>query len=392
MDHIEHKKICVPDTEFESKKQSEEKMDDRSKQNNPKFQCSKCGEKFTNMVWYSKHQGTCNKTMNTAEDPYAEFMKSEMSKSDLNGKSKPPETKPSESLKRDEAKSGVQESGPKPNVNNAFKEQVAKAEAGKGPAVKVEENVAKAKVHDTPQNSQSHSEKNKSEKSSDDPAKVRRFSAVIPDDPPTKFMDSPPKDIPVADCDHNNGEESDLKHSRGEDLTNGVTENGEKTKAEKKEKKPNGVNNLNKDSQGRPQNNVEPDDLKPKKAGNTITKTGKISKTTKPELSKNGLNKAAEEVITPKKTSTVELMEVDEPVESKAKPTSVKKKNDMPMGSLLKDLPTSGTAPQASNSGRSANQPCRMALHLIAIILAYVFLLLLRQSIQSLSTRDVDYV
>ena len=386
MDHIEHKKMCVPDTEFESKKQFEEKMDDRSKQNNPKFQCSKCGEKFTNMVWYSKHQGTCNKTMYTEEDPYAEFMKSETSKSDLNGKSKPPETTPSESLKRDEAKSSVQESGPKPNVNNPFKEPIVKAEAGKESAVKVEENVAKAKVNDTPQNSQSHSEKNKSEKSSDDPAKVRRFSAVIPDDPPTKFMDSPPKDIPVADCDHKE-QESDLKHSRGEDLTNGVTENGEK-----KEKKSNGVNNLNKDSQGRPQNNVEPDDLKPKKAGGTITKTGKISKTTKPELSKNGLNKAAEEVITPKKTSTVEPMEVDEPIKSKAKPSAVKK-NDMPMGSLLKDLPTSGSASQASNSGWSANhQPGRMALHPIAVILATVFLLLLRQSFQSLSTRDVDYV
>merc|ERR1719204_2872445 len=135
----------------ESKKQSEEKMDDRSKQNNPKFQCSKCGEKFTNMVWYSKHQGTCNKTMYTEEDPYAEFMKSETSRSDLNGKSKPPETKPSESLKRDEAKSSVQESGPKPNVNNPFKEQVAKTEAGKEPEFKVEENVAKAKVNESPQ-------------------------------------------------------------------------------------------------------------------------------------------------------------------------------------------------------------------------------------------------
>merc|ERR1712223_2258312 len=281
-------------------------------------------------------------------DPYAEFMKSETSKSDLNGKSKPPETKPSESLKRDEAKSSVKESGPKPNVNNPFKDPVVKAEAGEEPAVKVEENVAKTKVNESAESSQSQSEKNKSEKSSDDPAKVRRFSAVIPDDPPTKFMDSPPKDIPVADCDHKE-QESDLKHSRGEDLTNGVTENGEKTKAEKKEKKSNGVNNLNKDSAGRPQNNVEPDDLKPKKAGSIITKTGKILKTTKPELSKNGLNKAAEEVITPKKTSTVEPMEVDEPIKSKAKPSAVKK-NDMPMGSLLKDLPTSGSASQASNS------------------------------------------
>merc|ERR1712180_533036 len=147
--------MCVPDTEFESKKQSEEKMDDRSKQNNPKFQCSKCGEKFTNMVWYSKHQGTCNKTMFTEEDPYAEFKKSETSKSDLNGKSKPPETKPSESLKRDEAKSSVKESSQKPNANNAFKEPIVKAEAGKESAVKLEENVAKAKVNDTPQNSQS---------------------------------------------------------------------------------------------------------------------------------------------------------------------------------------------------------------------------------------------
>merc|ERR1712037_1095043 len=74
------------------------------------------------------------------------------------------------------------------------------------------------------------------EKSKDDPIKVRRFSAIIPDEPPEKFMDSPPKDIPAASCDHK-GKETDLKHSRGEELTTGVTENGQKTKAEENSEK-----------------------------------------------------------------------------------------------------------------------------------------------------------
>merc|ERR1719239_2087627 len=87
-----------------------------------------------------------------------------------------------------------------------------------------------------------------------------------------------------------------------------------------------------------------------------ITKTGKITKTAKPELSKNGLSKAAEEVVTPKKTSTVEPMEVDEPeVGLKSKPSL--KKNEMPMGSLLKDLPASSSSqapnPEPTTAGRS---------------------------------------
>ena len=201
-----------------------------------------------------------------------------------------------------------------------------------------------------------------------------------------KFMESPPKDIPATGCDHK-GKGTDPKHSRGEELTNGVTENGQKTKAENKDKKTNGVNNLNKDSAARPQNNLESDEVKTKKAGSTITKTGKITKTAKPELSKNGLSKAAEEVVTPKKTPTVEPMDVDEPAEAKAKPPQ--KKNEMPMGSLLKDLPASSS--QAPNPGRSPH-PGKREIHPLAIIFASVFLLLLRQSMQSLSMRDVDYV
>jgi len=341
MDHIEHKKKCVPDTEFEKKNQESEKVDDRNKQNAPKFQCAKCGEKFTNMVWYSKHQGTCNKTMDTEEDEYAEFMKSETSKNDLNSQSKPPDKKASEKPKKEETKSNVKDTAPKTYDAQTAKEPVIKTETTKEPEVKVKVN---EKATESKSSTKGESPK-MPEKSKDDPIKVRRFSAIIPDEPPEKFMDSPPKDIPAASCDHK-GKETDPKHSRGEELTNGVTENGQKTKAENSEKKLNGVNNLNKDSAARPQNNLESDEVRTKKAGSTITKTGKITKTAKPELSKNGLSKAAEEVVTPKKTPTVEPMDVDEP-ETKAKPAL--KKNEMPMGSLLKDLPASSS--QAPNSG-----------------------------------------
>jgi len=341
MDHIEHKKKCVPDTEFENKNKESEKVDDRNKQNAPKFQCAKCGEKFTNMVWYSKHQGTCNKTMDTEEDEYAEFMKSETSKNDLNSQSKPPDKKASEKPKKEETKSNVKDTAPKTYDAQTAKEPVIKTETTKEPEVKVKVN-EKATESKTPTKEESPK---MPEKSKDDPIKVRRFSAIIPDEPPEKFMDSPPKDIPAASCDHK-GKETDPKHSRGEELTNGVTENGQKTKAENSEKKLNGVNNLNKDSAARPQNNLESDEVRTKKAGSTITKTGKITKTAKPELSKNGLSKAAEEVVAPKKAPTVEPMDVDEP-EAKAKPAL--KKNEMPMGSLLKDLPASSS--QAPNSG-----------------------------------------
>merc|ERR1712037_157797 len=296
----------------------------------------------TNMVWYSKHQGTCNKTMDTEEDEYADFMKSETSKNDLNSQSKPPDKKASEKPKKEETKSNVKDTAPKTS-----KEPVIKTETTKESEVKVKVN-EKATESKTPTKEESPK---MPEKSKDDPIKVRRFSAIIPDEPPEKFMDSPPKDIPAASCDHK-GKETDPKHSRGEELTNGVTENGQKTKAENKEKKLNGVNNLNKDSAARPQNNLESDEVRTKKAGSTITKTGKITKTAKPELSKNGLSKAAEEVVTPKKTPTVEPMDVDEP-ETKAKPAL--KKNEMPMGSLLKDLPASSSqAPNSEpTSGRS---------------------------------------
>ena len=94
-------------------------------------------------------------------------------------------------------------------------------------------------------------------------------------------------------------------------------------------------------------------------------------------------------MVTPKKTSTVEPMEVDEP---EAQKTSYKK-NEMPMGSLLKDLPASSSSQASSNPGRSPHNPGKGTIHtLVAIILASVFLLLLRQSMQSLSMRDVDYV
>ena len=368
MDHIEHKKKCVPDTEFENKNQ-EEKVDDRNKQNNPKFQCSKCGEKFTNMVWYSKHQGTCTKTMDTEEDEYSEFMKSESSKNDLNEKMKPPDNKASDP-KKNETKSNIKDAVPTPKV----------AETVKEPAM----------TKETPKESPKTSEK-----PTDDPGiKVKRFSAIIPDEPPEKFLDSPPKDIPAAGCDDHKKKKAsgDPKHSRGGDLlTNGVAEKGEKTKDENNDKKLNGVNNPTKDSGARPQNNLESDEVKTRKGGSaTTTKTGKITKTAKPELSKTGLSKAAEEVVAPKKTSTVEPMDVDEP-EVKPKPSL--KKNEMPMGSLLKDLPASNSSQQqASNPGRSAQPGNLREIHPLAVILASVLLLLLRQSIQSLSMRDVDYV
>ena len=377
MDHIEHKKKCVPDTDFENKNHESEKVDDRTKQNAPKFQCAKCGEKFTNMVWYSKHQGSCNKTMETDEDEYAEFMKSGTGKNDLNSQSKPPDRK------KDEMNSNVKDTAPKP-----AKEPVIKTETAKEPEVKakVNEKETESKSSTNGTNTRKEESPKVSEKAKDDPIKVRRFSAIIPDEPPEKFLESPPKDIPAASCDHK-GKETDPKHSRGEELTNGVTENGQKTKAEHKEKKLNGVNNLNKDSAAPPQNNLESDEIRSKKAGSTITKTGKITKAAKPELSKNGLSKAAEEVVTPKKTPAVEPMDVDEP-EGKAK--SPLKKNEMPMGSLLKDLPASSS--QAPNPGRFLHPGAQRAIQPLAVIFASVFLLLLRQSMQSLSMRDVDYV
>merc|ERR1712045_789335 len=132
----EHKKKCVPDTDFENKNQESEKVDDRTKQNAPKFQCAKCGEKFTNMVWYSKHQGSCTKTMDTEEDEYSEFMKNESGKNDLNSQSKPPDKKASETPKKDETKSNVTDTAPKPSVQETSKDPVIKPGMTKEPEVK----------------------------------------------------------------------------------------------------------------------------------------------------------------------------------------------------------------------------------------------------------------
>jgi len=165
---------------------------------------------------------------------------------------------------------------------------------------------------------------------------TRRFSAIIPDDPPETLKEITSH---LSNCDQKT--EAASKHSKSEEVTNGVTKQADKSKSENINKKSNESNNSSKE------------------ATCLGTKTGKITKQTKADIVKqnNGFSKGVKDVVVPKTSDTVEAMEVDEEETMKHKVTP--RKSDLPMGSLLKDLPTSAKESEPAelrrSEGRSSN-------------------------------------
>ena len=407
MDHVNHKQKCVPDEDFsakhdENKSEPTKEQSEGSKPKMPTFQCSKCSEKFTNMVWYSKHQNSCSYNI-PSENEYSEYTRPEPPKPDYvkvttkninkaKAQDQASETKPAPQSKATEQKSKgldekVQESSNK----------VPDAPATPGNVTEQKSNGSDEKVQETakkvPENASEPPAKVREPQkkvsgpiaTEEKPLKERRFSAIIPDEPPEKFIDSPPNDIKHGNCDQK--KQVEAKHSKPEEHINGVNKHENKTNEQNASKKLNEATIGSKETQF--QNDNDSDESKRKKSGELGPKTGKITKPAKQETVKmrNGLNKAAEEVIAPKKTAKIEAMEVDNEVAA----TPAGKKSDMPMGSLLKDLPAN--APQASSPGRSPSPFLEQTMTmLISVVLATVILLIFRQSIQSLVKRDIDYL
>ena len=442
MDAALHKQNCVPG---EGKKEDTRGSSKPQNSNGPKFECSQCGEKFSNMIWYAKHQGNCSYDIHIPEDEYSEFMKNKTEQAKkYNSSSQAPDTKPKEHVpetkEKTEPKPKASEK-PKESKTTKIPEKPKEPEKPKMAEIpKVVENPKESlvtKVPDKPKDSEKTKvteipivvEKNKnpvitkvpekqkepmnqkesatgktenivteslsgskkkvpmsttynSDTSSEKP---RRFSAVIPDEPPQKFIDSPPKEIPNGNCDHN--KKVNGTHSKPEEHINGVTRNGNKTQGENVAQKTSEATNGS--SVSNPILQEKREEVKMRKPGALGTKTSKVTNPSQPEGEKlkNGLSKAANNEVKPK--NSVEAMEVDDDSLLASKPAV--KRSDMPMGSLLKDLPAS--TPQMSTAGWCSPLPFRQQMtSLITVVLTTVFLHIIRQSIQRLIMRDIDSV
>ena len=439
MDAALHKQNCVPG---EGKKEDTKGSSKPQNSNGPKFECSQCGEKFSNMIWYAKHQGNCSYDIHIPEDEYSEFTKNKAEPAKKsNSSSQAPDTKPKEHVpetkKKTEPKSKVQEKTTESKTTK-IPEKPKEPEKPKVPEIpKVVEKPKEPPITDKPKDSEKTKvtevpkgvEKNKTtgitkvpekpkdpKKQKESPGgktenkvtenmsettkkvpmsttnntdtsseKPRRFSAVIPDEPPQKFIDSPPKEIPNGNCDHD--KKVNGTHSKPEEHINGVTRNGNKTQGENVAQKTS--EQTNGSSVSDPNLQEKREEVKMRKPGALDTKTSMVTNHTKPEGKKlkNGPSKTANNEVKPK--NSVEAMEVDDDSLLASKPAV--KRSDMPMGSLLKDLPAS--TPQMSTAGWCSPLPFRQQMtRLITVVLTTVFLHIIRQSIQRLIMRDIDSV
>ena len=125
-------------------------------------------------------------------------------------------------------------------------------------------------------------------------------------------------------------------------------------------------------------NNVE--DITQQKS-NQGTKTGKVTKPAKATRLNRTLSQDLDGVDLKKKqetNATVEDMDIDEPEIKKAEPPKVTpKKNDMPMGSLLTNLPTTAKPPPTaglSQKSRSNEQVIRI---IVTVVIASALLMVI---------------
>eukprot|EP00092_Neocalanus_flemingeri_P075995 GFUD01094224.1.p1 GENE.GFUD01094224.1~~GFUD01094224.1.p1 ORF type:complete len:743 (-),score=222.03 GFUD01094224.1:579-2807(-) len=376
MDYALHKKICVPDEDFgfisgmkdviNNQYKNEKKVDfdiktekgkpteeikTETKENTPRFQCEKCDQKFTNMVWYAKHKNSCQieeceataatsrdesvPASNNTEDPIP--MSSNLPSQANNCEEPQTQNSMHKHSKISSVTKGKIVENDNDNKHKTSKESFL-------PATK--ENVTNGKIV---------------ENDNDSNKKTSKESVL----PTTKESDKIKSQLPMQSPINSNIEETAQKENKlgtktGKisSATNGKIFESDNDSNQNTSKE--SVIPMTKESekikteppvQSPIDGNVEETAHKKNSLG---TKTGKVSKPTasKPTAKlKKTLSKDLEELDVKKKTDikpTVEYMDVDQPeivINKETLSNGSEKKNDMPMGSLLHNLPMTAKQP-----------------------------------------------
>jgi len=384
MDYALHKKICVPDEDFgfasgmqdvinnqyktekkvgfaenleksksapESKKeehsnpsqkaQASSKAQEKKLPNSPTFQCEKCDEKFTNMVWYAKHKNACQ--IGKCTEPEATSTSDPVS--ERNTKCEEEESKSSKNIPT------------KVNISEEPQKQSSPQKHSKSSSMT------------NGQNDKSNNDINQKTTKEEVLTTRKEYKDTKIDIPMPPFVDNK-----VKEKSENKNEGIKTGHNVKNDNDSSQNTSKEnilptpkepKKDTEKKLKEniiptQNNVKDMEVDSSVQQPNKNKVEDITPKKS-NPGMKTGKVTKPAKAAKLNGTLNK---DDFDPKKKpetkTSVEAMDIDEPEIKKAEtPKTTPKKNDMPMGSLLTNLPTTAKPPPTADL--NSKSPPKMA-------------------------------
>jgi len=402
MDYALHKKLCVPDEEFgfssgmqdainnqnkEKKVGFEEKMDksdssdssaqtiktpasteanEQKKQTTPKFQCEKCAERFTNMVWYAKHKNACKVGESTEPEPTSEKEPVPVtngkheSKSSNNIPSNEPQ-KQSSPPKHSNNSSMTNGSNVEKDINGSKENVLPMPKTSKNIKIDVDE-----KEEDISPNKNDQATKTaQNVKKDNDNIQNTSKENVCPTQEKIKNDINGFRKTSKEQASTTSKEMKNDNHISQTETKENITltpmekkygKHGEKVSNENCA--PSKVDDIKMDTDNQYHNDKNVEE-KTQKKNVQITKTGKVTKPAKAQkLSKDLADVDLKNK--PEATCTVEDMDVDDPEISKVdtlKPTQ--KKNDMPMGSLLTNLPTTAKPPPESDL--NSKSPPKMA-------------------------------
>merc|ERR1712013_661923 len=359
MDYALHKKICVPDEDFgfssgmedainnqfktDKKSVFEEKSEttkdsteskDKKPQARPSFQCDKCEECFSNMVWYAKHKNKCQ----ISESTEAKSTSSSKPVYEMNGNKEsdsshyiPTEKDSSKCPDNANLQPKHSETTTLPKETNSKNDILIGTREKEKKESRVdtrEDSTVKETPKDVSPNQNNTINKTVVNKNDDE---------LNPNT--TKENNSTNTEDVLLNHEKENTSEKDIKNAT--DMKATMLSNKSDTTIKEDEIEMD-IDTPNKISEN-----------KPTRKTNQGTKIGKVAKPSKSAKTAKTLSTDKTETDMTNKVedkTAVESMEIDEPEIAKVECVKpLQKKNEMPMGSLLTNLPTTANPPPESD-------------------------------------------
>jgi len=396
MDYALHKKVCVPDEDFgfstgmqdvinnqsktDKKVVFDEKLEttkdsakskDQKPHAMPSFQCDKCEECFTNMVWYAKHKNKCQISESTeakstsSNKPVYEMNGSKESDSSNNI---PAENEDSKCSQNEHSLPKHSETTTLPKGTNSKNDILIGA---------TEKEKTDSRVDAQKDSTLKETPKEVS------PNKNDKINKTAVNENDNELNQNTTKENVLTNTNeiknvvsNQEMENISVKEKENKAQDNQSTISSTKTKDTNIKKTPDLKPTLTNDIIDTTQKEDEidmdidsPENISEDKSMRKInlgTKTGKVTKSSKKmtrPLSKDKTDTDRTNKVEDK--TTVESMDVDEPEITEIKNVKPsQKKNDMPMGSLLTNLPTTANPPPESdlNSNSTPANPKRCSM------------------------------
>jgi len=386
MDYALHKKVCVPDEDFgfssgmqdainnqfktekkvvfDEKTASTESKDPKP-QTSPTFQCDKCAETFTNMVWYAKHKNSCQISKSaeakstSASQPVSETTGSNVQKDSNQSNNIPTQMDDSNCPRNQHSPPKHSKSSSMSNETNSKKDNSTEMTEKEQKDIKVDVlkgDTLKETVEEVSPNKNDQINKIAMTKN-DNELNQKITKENISTDLKEKNILNQQNNISTKEKEKNlKGSQNAqvcISSEKEKDSNKGTSYNQISQNKSNDDKKSCNIDTIKNEDDMKMEIDENCTDDQPTKKNNQCTKTGKVTKLSKTTKVARALNKDKTDTDMTNKLENkieVESMDVDEPeITDFESVKPLPKKNDMQMGSLLTNLPT--TAKPTPESG-----------------------------------------